>query len=309
MRGVILLVLLLTPPLAVFAQRDEARILLWQGIERHYAVHGAAQGLSFPAPLVVVLAGLGQDLESLHHWLPIDPVADRRGFVVAYPEAVGGKWSYWRGGGILVPDRGAEEVDDLGFISAVVETLVKEGTADPKRVYVTGISRGALMTWSLACERADLFSAVAPLSSAMTAWQASNCHPSRPLPIIAVDGTEDPVQFYDGFFYPPPLPRLISVPETMAFWWRLSGCTGEAVKRLPHRVVDDRTLIERYEWTGCASGVPVLLFRVVGGGHQPPSLANDAPVRPEHFGRRSRDMETAEEIWNVFTTIGLPKAP
>ena len=309
MRGVIFVVLLLMVPGAVCARQDESRIMTWQGIERHYAVHRPAQGLPSAAPLVVVLAGLGQDLESLHRWLPIDPVADRHGFIVAYPEAIGGKWSYWRGGGILVPAHATEEVDDVGFISAVVETLVKEGTADPKRVYVTGISRGALMSWTLACERADLFSAAAPLSSAMTAWQASNCHPSRPLPIVAVDGTEDPVQFYDGFIYPPPVPRLISVPETMAFWWRLSGCTGEKINRLPHGDADDRTRIERYEWTGCAGGGPIMLYRVIGGGHQPPSLATDASARPEHFGRRSRDMETAEEIWNAFMAVMNTQLP
>jgi polyhydroxybutyrate depolymerase len=118
-----------------------------------------------------------------------------------------------------------EEVDDIGFISAVVDTLVKEGVADRARVFVTGISRGALMTWTLACERADLFAAVAPISSAMTETQQSNCHPSRPVPVIAVDGTDDTTQFYDGFIYAPPVPRLLSVPETMAFWWKLvSGC-------------------------------------------------------------------------------------
>ena len=309
MRCVFLLVLLLMVPIAAFAQQDEARTMTWQGIERHYAVHRPAQGLSSPAPLVVALAGLEQDLESLHRWLPIDPVADHHGFVVAYPEAIGGKWSYWRGGGILVPDHGTEEVDDVGFISAVVGTLVKEGVADPARVYVTGISRGALMSWTLACERADLFAAAAPLSSAMTAWQESNCHPSRPVSIIAVDGTEDPVQLYDGFISQPPIPRLISVPETMAFWWRLNGCTGETVKRLTHRNRDDRTRIDLYEWTECASGGPVMLYRVVGGGHQPPSLTRYGPAPPEHFGWRSRDMETAEEVWNAFTTAVSPKAP
>lgn len=291
-----LLLLLLATPVAASAQQDEARTMTWQGIERHYAVHRPAQ--SPPLPLVVALAGLGQDLEGLRHWLPIDPVADQNGFMVAYPEAIGGKWSYWRGGGIAVPGQGGAEVDDVGFVAAVVATLIREGAADPARVYVTGISRGALMSWTLACERAELFAAAAPLSSGMTAWQEANCHPSRPVPIIAVDGTEDPVQFYDGFIFPAPVPRLISVPETMAFWWRLHGCTGETAKRLPHRERDDRTRIALHEWTGCASGGPVMLYRVSDGGHAPPSLTTEA-VSAE-FGRRSRDMETAQEVWRGF---------
>lgn len=217
MRWVIFLSLVVLA-VAVSAQREERRTIIWQGVEREYVVHHPAQEAASPVPLVVALAGLTQDLNSLRHWLPIDPIADQHGFAVAYPEALEKKWSYWQGGGALLPGQDIEEVDDVGFVAAVIATLVKEGLADPARVYVTGISRGALMSWTLACQGADLFAAVAPLSSAMTAWQAANCHPSRPLPIVAVDGTEDPVQLYDGFIYAPLVPRLISVPETMAFW-------------------------------------------------------------------------------------------
>lgn len=303
----VVLLFLLMVPIAASAQQDEARTITWQGIERHYAVHRPIQGASSPAPLVVALGGLGSSLASLRRWLPIDPVADQHGFVVAYPEAIGGKWSYWRGGGVFVPGHVTEEVDDAGFIAAAVGELVWEGVADPTRVFLTGISRGALMSWTLACERADLFTAAAPLSSGMNAWQQSNCRPSRPVPIIAVAGTEDPVQFYDGFLLPPPVPRLLSVPETMAFWWGLHGWTGETVKRLPHRNRDDRTWIELYEWTGCASGGPVMLYRVNGGGHIPPSLTTGDPNRTR-FGWRSRDIETAEEIWNGFAAIRPQRA-
>jgi polyhydroxybutyrate depolymerase len=308
MRCVGLLIALFLP-VAAYAQRDEVRSVFWQGIERHYTLHLAGLSLPAAAPLVVALAGLGQDLNSLRRWLQLDPVADQHRFVVAYPEAIDEKWSYWHGGGILVPDHSTEDVDDVGFITAVVGALVSEGTVDPSRAYLTGISRGALMSWTLACERADLFDAIAPISSAMTAWQTSNCHPSRPVPIIAVDGTDDPIQPYDGLTSPPPIPRLTSVPETIAFWRRLNGCTDLTEKPLPHRDHEDRTRINLYEWTECAGGGPVMLYRVDGGGHPPPTLATVDPPSPEQFGLRSSDMETAQEIWNVFTTIKPLKAP
>ena len=93
-----------------------------------------------------MLAGLGQDLPGLRDWLPLEPVADRHGFVLAYPEAIDGKWSYWHGGGITVPSRPDVEVDDTGCVAAVVGALVADGTVDPRRVVLTGISRGALMS-------------------------------------------------------------------------------------------------------------------------------------------------------------------
>jgi polyhydroxybutyrate depolymerase len=305
---IVLLAAVLARPAAVSAQQDVSRSILWQGIERLYVLHTPEEGMPSRAPLVVALAGVEQNLESLRHWLPIDPVADQNGFAVVYPEAIGGKWSYWRGGGILLPGHHDEEVDDVGFIASVVETLIKDGVADPTRVYLTGVSRGALMSWTLACERADLFAAVAPLSSAMTATQKASCHPSRPLPAIAVDGTEDRAQPYDGFIYPSPAPRLISIPQTMELWWRLNGCTGESVKQLPQIPPDNRTWIELYEWTGCASGGRVKLYRVSGGGHAPPSLSLNSLPDPQSFGVRNHDIETAEEIWKAFSPIKIVRA-
>jgi poly(3-hydroxybutyrate) depolymerase len=119
------------------------------------------------------------------------------------------------------------------------------------------------------------------------------------VPIIAVDGTNDPVQRYDGFLYPPsspPVPRLLSVPETLAFWWQSHGCTGENVKALPHLNAGDPTRIVQYEWTGCTKGGAVKLYRVNSGGHIPPSFSQEAYDK-SRFGVRSRDMETAAVIW------------
>ena len=198
------------------AQRDLVRAVTWQGVERRYVLHLPGDGVPDRAPLVVVLAGAGQSLEELRTWLPVEPVAKQSGFVVVYPEAIERRWSYWRGGGVELPGRAGEEVDDVGFISALVRELVAKGIADPLRLYVTGVSRGALMTWTLACERSELFAAAAPLSSPMTAPQVEACRPSRAIPIIAVASTADPVQPYDGLIQRPPLPRLVSIPESMS---------------------------------------------------------------------------------------------
>jgi polyhydroxybutyrate depolymerase len=156
------------------------------------------------------------------------------------------------------------------------------------------------MVWTLACQRPERFAAAAPLSSAMRESQLAACSPARPVPIVAMAGTADPVQRYDGWLGPPPLPRLLSVPETMEFWRRLHGCDGQAARWLPHREGDDPTRTELVEWTGCASGGPVLLYRVVGGGHQPPSFAPNTDEQRRRFGRRGQDVEAAEEIWRAF---------
>ncbi len=299
---------LLLPAIA-YAGEEQARTLVHQGIARQYDLHLPASSASGPRPLLVALHGLRQTTESLHAWLPLIPVADREGFVVAYPKALDGRWGYWPGAQVFVPGQDANEVDDTGFIAAMVQSLVTEGIADPARTYVTGVSRGALMTYTLMCDRPDLFAAAAPLSSGMTEAQVTACHPARQIPMLAVAGTADPIQLYDGWLFSPPLPRLLSVPETMEFWRRQHSCDGQTSHQLPHRDRDDATRTQRIEWTGCKAGSPVVLYKVSGGGHQPPSyLPNSGDVR-RAFGRRGEDFETAEEVWNLFVAASPAGAP
>ncbi len=306
---VFLLVSALLLPAIAYAGEDQARTLVHQGIARQYDLHLPSSLAPHPRPLVVALHGLGQPVESLHAWLPLIPVADREGFAVAYPKALDGRWGYWPGARVFVPGQDANEVDDTGFIAAMVQSLVAEGIADPARTYVTGVSRGALMAYTLMCARPDLFAAAAPLSSGMTEAQVAACHPDRQIPMLAVAGTADPIQFYDGWLPSPPVPRLLSVPETMEFWRRQHGCEGQTIHQLPHRDRDDPTRTRRVEWTGCKAGGPVVLYKVIGGGHQPPSYSPNSEDTRRSFGRRGEDIETAEEVWTLFSAASPVSAP
>lgn len=282
---------------AAHADAGLPRTLIHQGIERRYVVH-VPGGVPGPRLLLIALHALTRQ-----PWSLFDAIAVREGFVLAYPQALEGRWSYWRGGGVMLPGRD-EEVDDAGFIVAVVDQLVAEGVADPGRVFVTGSSRGALMTWTLACQNPARFAAAAPLLCGMTAAQLAACAPAGALPIVAVAGTADPVQPYDGETVPGS-PRLLSIPKTMEFWRRQHGCTSQIMRELAHRDPLDPTRTEVVEWTGCSTGGLVMLYRVVGGGHLPPGYAPETEQQRPNFGRRGRDFETAEELWQVFRSIRL----
>ncbi len=285
---VVLLVALLALPLPLVgaspagAREDVARTLLHRGLERRFVLHTpAATTTPGPRPLVVVLHGSHQPPQELREWLPIDPIADREGFVVAYPDAIDGRWNYG--------ERPDGKIDDLGFIDALVERLVADGIADPARIYVAGISRGALMTWTLLCRRPERFAAAAALSSAMSEVHRAACTPSRLIPILAIAGTDDSVQPYDGR---PGPPRLLSIPETMEFWRQRHGCTDPITQRVPRRGRGDATVTDHLGWTTCARGGPVALFRIVGGEHEPPARS------------RGQDIDAAEEVWRFFREAG-----
>lgn len=112
----------------------------------------------------------------------------------------------------------------------------------------------------------------APLITGMTDGQLDTCRPSRPIPLLAIAGTNDRTQPYDGWMYPDY--RLLSVPETTEFWRRLHVCAGQRGRIVPHRVPAGATRVVQVDWTGCAVDAgPLRPYGVEGGGHQLPSFS------------------------------------
>jgi polyhydroxybutyrate depolymerase len=144
----------------------------------------------------------------------LDAVADREGFDVLYPQGLTRRWAYVDTRPVGLPD-GLGLVDDVGFIGALLDKMVADHVADSARVYVAGVSNGALMAWTLACRMSDRLAGVAVLISGMVERQAQQCHPTRLVPLLVLAGTDDLTQDYDGAMgdnY-----RLMSVPETLEF--------------------------------------------------------------------------------------------
>jgi polyhydroxybutyrate depolymerase len=294
---------------AAYAQSDQEAELEHQGLTRHYELHlPPGPPDAGPRPLIVALHGLDKDADWHHSvgwlraWWTMDAVADREGFVVAYPAAIGGRWSYSPQRPVPIPGR-TELVDDLGFLGALIDKLVADRVADPARIFVTGPSRGGLMTWSMACSMSERIAAVAPLITGMTDGQLENCHPAHLVPVLALGGTADRSQPYEGWLYQDHDQgdyRLASVPETMEFWRHLHNCTGEASQGLPHREGTGPTRVALITWTGCTGGGTVQLLRIQGGGHQLPTLAPAAEPTAQAGNARNHDIETAEEVWRFF---------
>ena len=215
------------------ARADERIVVEHQGVERMATLHRPSALQAVPAPLIVALHGLGQSIEVLHDWLHLDAAADHAGFNVVYPEAIGRKWNYGRPIKDAQPTVNGKTVDDVGFIRSLLDGLVSMKVADPARIYVTGMSRGGLMTYTLVCALSNRIAAAAPLISGMTDRQREDCRPTRPVPMMVIAGTNDESQWYDGIITP--AGRLLSIPETMEYWRVKNGCTEETASWLPHR--------------------------------------------------------------------------
>ncbi|UCC74711.1 MAG: hypothetical protein JSV86_09220 [Gemmatimonadota bacterium] len=161
---------------------------------------------------------------------------------------------------------------------------------DDRRIYAAGFSRGAVLTFALACQLASDLAAVATVGATLSPGAAAACNPSRPIPILLVQGTEDlafPWRGYNGSY------QLLSMRLTMEVWAELNGCSAEPdVEWLPDNE-DDGTEVWLEDYPGCAGGAEVKLYAIAHGGHTWPS--SPGPY-PDGAGAISQEIGNAEII-------------
>ncbi len=152
------------------------------GRQRGFLLH-VPTGLLAPAPLVLVLHGLRQDPTRIRAFSEADRIADRNGFVVAYPGGVGGSWN----AGTCCGDAADHQVDDVAFLDHVVAIARRNALIDPARIYLEGYSNGGMMALRFACERPGLVAAVAVVAASVT----SPCAPDAPVAALDLHGGLD----------------------------------------------------------------------------------------------------------------------
>jgi polyhydroxybutyrate depolymerase len=252
------------------------------GVSRTYLLH--AGGEAKPGrPLVLVLHGWHGSAAGIERRTrgTFDKLADRDGAVVVYPEAAGDR--RWNDGW---PTGDAPAPDDLGFLAALIDTLAAEVGIDRKRVYAAGFSNGAGMVYRLACERADLVAAVAPVSGDMSAPVASACPRGAPVAIIAMHGTDDP-------------PFGDQQQNDIRTWVRRDGCSGQpSSSRLPDTDPDDGTKTRVDLYAPCAASTAVAFYTIEGGGHAWPGGKTTWTLARQ--GNTPRDFDAAVVIWDFF---------
>lgn len=262
------------------------------GLSRTYEIHVPA-GVTHPSALVVNLhaAGVsGREQAALTHY---NAVADAHGFAVVYPDGIDMSWADGRGAS--VPDR--QGVDDVGFITTLVSKLVSDYGISPGRVFLTGLSAGAFMANRLACDRADLFAAIAPVAG--TLGSNVGCAPSQPVAVMATYGTADPIVPFGGgqMMGRGGASDIVSAPAMVQRWGQLNGCAGTPAQQ-PLAPSGDGTQTDRIDFAPCAPGGEVMFMRVNGGGHTWPGAPE---VLPAHaVGLASRGFDASEESWQFF---------
>lgn len=263
------------------------------GFDRTYLLYAPASlrpGAS--VPLVIALHGGGGNAASVLSKYKWQAAADRYGFVVAAPQALLENKSSWSD----LSGRSRVEVDDVAFISALIDDVAAHARIDPRRVYATGFSSGASMSQLLGVRLSDRLAAVAPVSGHLFHEES----PRRPLPVLMIFGAQDPRNPPDGGVAPG---TTTTKPRQMAnaeIWTRRMRCGAQPSVDHPVEAVT------RSVWRGCDGDGSVEFWFVQGLGHRwaggEPSKRGD-----ELLGPYTAVIDDTEVIWAFFARHALPK--
>jgi len=272
------------------------------GRARRYLVHDFSGGK--PAPVVIVLHGGGGHPENAVDMSQMDVIAAREHFIAVYPGGTGGS----PGGRLLTWNAGhccsyarENKVDDVGFIAKIIDTLVSTGRADPRRIYVTGMSNGAMMSHVLGRELPDRIAAIAPIVGAVFGDEQP---PKGPVAAVIFVGQVDqtvpaaggplggaarrgvaanlakPAQDHDV------APDI----DQADYWAKANGC-GTPVESF-----DRQDKLVGVRWETCTSGKPVHFYRVANNGHAwPGGKAGRAEA-----DQPAPDFSASEVMWRFF---------
>lgn len=286
---------------------DKRLSIMHDGIERTFHIHLPAMiDENKQLPVVFALHGRGGNGESmiLVTRRGFARLADNDKFIIVYPDGIEMNWNDGRMDEEVKDIAHSENIDDVGYISTLIDLMIKNYKADPGRIYVTGISNGAIMAYRLACELAGKITAIAPVDGSIPYMLLKECSPSRPVSVLAINNINDPLVPYEGgeaytHFHMTKLGQLLSVQESVGFWAKQNKCTEKpVVAKEPDRDPRDGTRVTRKEYGEGVEGTEVVLYSVDGGGHTWPGGFQYMPVWL--IGKTSRDIDACEVIWSFF---------
>lgn len=246
-----------------------------------------------PVGLVLSLHGGGGTGNGQRGLTGFDAVADAHNLLVVYPDGFDKSWADGRGASPA--DR--RHIDDVGFLTGLVNKVQNDYGIAPGHVFVTGMSNGGFMSNRLACDRAEVFAAVAPVAGTLGVGVA--CNPSRPVSVWEAHGTADPLVPFNGGAVRGRggLSHSISATTMVNKWRSADGCQGDpSVQALPN--VGDGTVVHRFDSTACAASTEVTFYQIDSGGHTWPGGRQYLPKAI--IGPTTRALDGSEAIAEFF---------
>ena len=231
------------------------------GLDRTYLIHvPASYDPQKPVPLILVLHGATQSPASAERMSKMSQKSESENFIVVYPSGTG-RLPTWNSGSCCAYAM-KNHIDDIAFLSALIDKLETDYSIDRKRIFVTGISNGGMMSYRVGCELSDKVAAIAPVEGALDV----ECKPTAPVSVLIFHGTADHLVPFNGGSTPFQMGSKRSdtpVSGAVQFWVKHDACSTEPKHKEPSEVHTD-------VYSGCKSGSSVVLYAIQGGHHSWP---------------------------------------
>jgi polyhydroxybutyrate depolymerase len=211
------------------------------------------------SPVMVHWHALGSSPEEMRMVTHVDTLTQTTNAIMIYPKSPDQSWDV--GSCCTNTKLLATRRDELVFAKELIADIKTKVCVDEKRIYTAGFSNGGMMSQMLACKAADIFAAAFPMGSTLTIPQ-DQCKPSRPIPIMLINGTKDPLVGYDSAG----LAGGLSVPADYKLWQTKNGCTGEPETTFQK----GKTTCTTYK--NCKAGAETAACVVEGMGHCVPGM-------------------------------------
>ncbi len=276
--------------------QDIKGVLTYQDYTRSYLVHFPAQRPTKGLPLVIVLHGGGGTPENALRMSEMNPKADKEGFIVVYPAGtslIGHRlltWNTWICCGYALK----HNVDDVGFIRALLEKLKREYPIDSKRIYVTGISNGAMLTYRLGLELSDQIAAIAPVAGALN---TDTPNASEPVSVIIFHGMKDLHVLPEGgepkeqLFNANPVENK-PLSYAISYWVKRNECNP-----IPEREEKGNIIKETY--SGGKNGTEVVVYKILDQGHAWPG--GKEGVQNGNVDPPTQEISATDIMWKFFS--------
>jgi polyhydroxybutyrate depolymerase len=244
-----------------------------------------------PQPTIVMLHGARGTGAAIAQSSKLGTLAPQQGFVAVFPDGLRPQWNFFLPGKELEFYAKASKAvggvsDDGAFLTSLIADLVQRGIADPQRIYLAGESSGSLMALRMLCTNANLFAGAALLAPAMPERVGSDCHPSRPVPVLLIKGTNDEVLPYSGGLIEPEETFLVwGNDRLVSFLKQVNNHPGPPQSSVFPRNIPNTVTIDR--WMAC-SGTLLTVYRVIDGPHIAPTDLNVGQVVLDFFSSPMR---------------------
>jgi len=272
----------------------------FEGRMRNYHVY-LPQNYQPDMPLILSLHGYTWSLTEFAGYTLMHEYADTSGFIVVHPEgSFYNQSSGWNSGLRAI---GFGQVDttsnDVGFISALIDTLHARYNIDMSRIYSCGYSQGGEMTYRLAIELGHRFAAIASVAGKLNDISGNLGLPMRPISVMHIHGTLDGTELWG-----PGLANLWSVETTLNFWIQNNNCvlTPDTIA-IPDTCISDSCTVQKISYTDCADSTRIIFYKILRGGHTWPGA--DTSVW-SGGGFLNRDINASQEIVNFFKNYTNP---